>query len=254
MFEYCSKAKFKIEFHMRGVIKIWKVLWNSSSMQRTIHPFWLLRKHSAHHLFPEGRENRFLTKLQGWPQNASAFTRASFSVVSIRHPCLRCKIAVSVSPQHFHFGFAYHFWTIKLRDKHTALCPEAGNKWSTTGLRPGTSALQRLHHWLQEATKRARVMFADDTTLGGRAEVLEGRAASLRDHEDQADRNLMELDKDQSSTWHQPAVGPGSKANASSEGFVSKESAGSDHCPLLSTDWTTAAHFGPPSTRRTLIN
>lgn len=114
MFKYSSKAKCKIEFHMRGVIKIWKVPWNSS-MQRTIHPFWLLRKHSAHHLFPEGRENRLLTKLQGWPKNTSAFTRASFSVVSIRHPCLRCKIAVSVSPQHFHFGFAHHFWTIKLR-------------------------------------------------------------------------------------------------------------------------------------------
>lgn len=62
-------------------------------------------------------------------------------------------------------------------------------------------------------------MSADDTTLGGRAEVLEGRAASLWDQEDQADRNLMELDKDQSSTWHQPAVGPGSKARASSEGW-----------------------------------
>lgn len=246
MFKYSSKAKCKIEFHMRGVIKIWKVPWNSS-MQRTIHPFWLLRKHSAHHLFPEGSENRLLTKLQGWPKTTSAFTRASFSVVSIRHPCLRCKIAVSVSPQHFHFGFAYHFWTIELRDSHTALCPEAGNKWSTTGLRPGTSARQRLRHWLQEATKRALVMSADDTTLGGRAEVLEGRAASLWDQEDQADRNLMELDRDQSSTWHQPAVGPGSKARASSEGWrwsLPSPQHRLHHC----------SPFWPPSTRRTLMN
>lgn len=56
---------------------IWEVPCNSHWMQRAMHTSSLLRKCSAHRLFPEGREGQLLPKLEGWHGNASQIHECS---------------------------------------------------------------------------------------------------------------------------------------------------------------------------------